>query len=157
MKGRLLQHLLRLALSPISPATLSTLSSGFGPEPVGRHFTSTKHVHMTGIVPPGQTSCTHTWLYLLPVLWPIFTHTAKISLLTNRATTWMHDYIYKYSLASVCAPCNITMVQVFIGLSSKHQNKKNTVVVSHMRTVDPFLMALDAGTVFHLSLQVGLK
>lgn len=56
----------------------------FDSEPVGHSFTWAQQVHLTAALALGQTSCSHTWLCLIPVLWPLFTHRAALPLIDQQ-------------------------------------------------------------------------
>lgn len=129
----MLEFLLGLVLShPFPQRPSKPCEVAFGPEPAGRHFTPPHQVYLTGTVPSGQTLCTRTWLYLVPVLWPIFTHTEPQYFHAQIAPLFgMQDYTYKYDLASAEDPCthhDAGLKWIFI----KALKWNNTIVVSYI-------------------------
>lgn len=150
-----LEPLLRLVLfHPFPQRPSKPCQVAFGPEPVSHHFASPQQVHMTETVPPSQTSCTHTWLYLVLVLWPIFTRRATIPLLTNRLTiwkAWLHIQIQ--SCISVRSMWYLHDAGLYWTLF-KRLKWKNTVVMIYIRPFDHFLKALSALQVLLLTLWV---
>ena len=76
-------------------------------------------------------------------------HTATKPGLTNRPLFGMHDYTYKYGLASVCEPCYHHDAWLYL-IVFKTSKRKNTVVVTYIRPFDPFLMVSGSQQIFTL-------